>query len=120
MPDTPTNRVDRERLEEIGMGDAEFTREIVQMMIDDGEERVRAIKDAYSQQSWEDVGREAHSLKGAALNVGANDLAKLCATIDDTVRKLKSTIEESSVTEVEAEFQSVRTELESIIASMNA
>jgi HPt (histidine-containing phosphotransfer) domain-containing protein len=72
MSESAGQRIDRARLEEIGMGDMEFTREIIDIMIEDGKERIRAIREAYDQQTWETVGREAHSLKGAALNVGAN------------------------------------------------
>ena len=111
----PDSRIDRERLNEISMGDAEFIREIVQMMIEDGEQRVLAIRAAYTKQEWEMLGREAHSLKGAALNVGAKELASLCAAIDDAARKLKSTIKESAVENVEAEFSVVKDELKSII-----
>ena len=114
------NRIDKARLEEIGMGDAEFTRDIINMMIEDGKERIRLIREAYQEQTWDTVGREAHSLKGAALNVGANSLAALCAHIDDTVRKLKSTIEESALEEVEHEFEQVANELNTIVVELNS
>jgi HPt (histidine-containing phosphotransfer) domain-containing protein len=110
MSENTGQRIDRDRLEEIGMGDAEFTREIIDMLIEDG----RLIREAYNQQTWEIVGREAHSLKGAALNVGANSLAQLCATIDDTVRKLKIAIDATQIEQVESEFELVTQELRSI------
>jgi HPt (histidine-containing phosphotransfer) domain-containing protein len=114
MSENTGQRIDRDRLEEIGMGDAEFTREIIDMLIEDGKERIRLIREAYNQQTWEIVGREAHSLKGAALNVGANSLAQLCATIDDTVRKLKIAIDATQIEQVESEFELVTQELRSI------
>ncbi|MBU0691631.1 Hpt domain-containing protein [bacterium] len=120
MADIEGSRVDRSRLEEIGMGDTEFTRDIIQMMIEDGRERIRLIREAYKEQTWETVGREAHSLKGAALNVGANSLAELCASIDNTVRKLKTTIEESMLDEVESEFELVKNELTAIVSELNS
>lgn len=119
MADTNGHKIDRSRLEEIGMGDAEFTRDIINMMIEDGAERIRMIRAAYNDQTWETVGREAHSLKGAALNVGANSLAELCATIDNTVRKLKSTIEASMLDQVESEFELVKQELTTIVSDLN-
>jgi HPt (histidine-containing phosphotransfer) domain-containing protein len=120
MAENSGNRIDRARLEEIGMGDNEFTRDIINMMLEDGVERLRLIREAYQEQTWETVGREAHSLKGAALNVGANTLAELCATIDDTVRKLKSTIEEKMLDKVENEFELVKHELTTIVSELNA
>ena len=113
-------RIDRARLEEIGMGDAEFTREIIEMLIEDGKERIAMIRDAYDHKTWETVGREAHSLKGAALNVGANSLAQLCAAIDDSVRKLKAEIDVSEIDRVETEFKLVTQELLSIVAESNS
>ena len=61
-----------------------------------------------------DVGALAHSLKGAALNIGASNLATLCASIDDTVRKLGLTIEAQRIAELEREFSDVARELNDI------
>ncbi len=120
MAENSDCRVDRARLEEIGMGDDEFTCEIINMMLEDGVERIRLIREAYKDQTWDTVGREAHSLKGAALNVGANGLAELCANIDDMVRKLKTTIEENMLDQVESEFELVKSELSTIVSELNS
>jgi HPt (histidine-containing phosphotransfer) domain-containing protein len=120
MNDGSTERIDRSRLEEIGMGDTTFTLEIIQMMIQDGEARVKAIREACDHQTWDAAGKEAHSLKGSALNVGAFELAKLCAQIDDAARTLKSTVETAMVETVEQEFESVRQQLLQIRSELEA
>ncbi|MCB9365935.1 MAG: Hpt domain-containing protein [Calditrichaeota bacterium] len=106
--------VSRGRLEEIGLGDPSFTVELIDIMLSDGQLRVSKLRDAFDAASFEDVGRIAHSLKGAALNIGAGKLAELCSEIDKTVRKLNETIEAQRVEALEAEFRVVASELSSI------
>lgn len=97
----------RSRLDEIGMGDPVFTSELIDVMLEDGLIRVQRLREAYEADQLEDVGRLAHSLKGAALNIGALPLAALCASVDDSVRKLKETIGRDRVEDIEREFNEV-------------
>lgn len=108
---TISPHVSRSRLDEIGMGDPSFTAELIDIMLDDGNSRVHMLRQAYEAQEMESVGKLAHSLKGAALNVGANALADLCASIDDTARKLRILVEESRIEALEQEFAHVSHEL---------
>ncbi|MBI5058273.1 Hpt domain-containing protein [candidate division KSB1 bacterium] len=101
-------RFNRERLSEAGMGDPEFIRELAQMMLSDGEERVRKLQAAATATDWETAGQIAHSMKGAALTVGAEDLAALCATVDDSVRRLQCTDGAAAIDAIAAEFGAVR------------
>lgn len=112
--------VSRGRLDEIGMGDPSFTVELIEIMISDGGERVQKIRSAFESRRFEDVGKVAHSLKGAALNVGALSLANLCATIDETVRKLNSEITPEHVKTLEEEFKFVADELQQIRSELLA
>lgn len=115
-----TKHVSRGRLDEIGMGDPVFTAELIDIMIEDGLSRVRHIRAAFEAQRMEELGKIAHSLKGAALNVGAAELANLCASIDDTVRKLGQTIEGAKILAVEQEFDDVARELGAIKLELTA
>lgn len=115
-----TKHVSRSRLDEIGMGDPAFTVELINIMLEDGSMRVTQIRAAYEAQRIEEMGKIAHSLKGAALNVGAAELAHLCAFIDDTVRKLGQTIEANSILAVEQEFNDVARELGEIKSELIA
>jgi HPt (histidine-containing phosphotransfer) domain-containing protein len=103
--------VSRARLDEIGMGDPEFTIELIDMMLEDGLKRVEDMARAFAEHRSTDVGRLAHSLKGACLNIGALELASLCASIDETVRKLNETLDSNAVTQVSEEFHAVAEEL---------
>ena len=103
--------IDRARLEEISMGDAEFTIEIIDMALEDFSDRIRSMQSASEEENWEQVGREAHAIKGTALNIGANGLAPLAAGIDDSVRKFKMRIEQGAIDAVQTAFKLVEQEL---------
>ncbi len=103
--------VSRNRLDEIGMGDPSFTAELIDIMLEDGYSRVHMLRQAFDAQEMESVGKLAHSLKGAALNVGANALADLCASIDDTARNLRVLVEAGRIEALEQEFAHVSHEL---------
>ncbi|MCB9368863.1 MAG: Hpt domain-containing protein [Calditrichaeota bacterium] len=110
----------RARLDEIGMGDPSFTVDLIDIMLVDGMERIEKIRASFTTGDCEEVGRTAHSLKGAALNVGALTLATLCAEIDDTVRKLRIAITDDQVDKVEEEFSLVKEELLNIKSELSA
>jgi HPt (histidine-containing phosphotransfer) domain-containing protein len=107
-------------LDEIGMGDPMFTAELIDIMLEDGASKIRNIRSACEAGKHEEVGKLAHSLKGAALNIGAGSLASLCANIDDTVRKLGQLSSAEQVDCVEIEFNVVASELSSIKRELTA
>ena len=115
-----SSHISRARLDEIGMGDPEFTIELIDMMLEDGQKRVEEMQQALAEHRSTDVGRIAHSLKGACLNMGALDLASLCASIDESVRKLNATLDSSVVRQVAEEFRAVSKELVQIKSELAA
>lgn len=115
-----SKHVSRSRLDEIGMGDPAFTAELIDIMLEDGQLRMAKIRAAFDQQQMSDVGAIAHSLKGAALNIGARDLAELCASIDDSVRKVGQAIEAQRISQLEEEFRNVARELHEIRGALTA
>lgn len=112
--------VNRARLDEIGMGDPAFTAEIIEIMLEDGATRVKNIRAACNSGFFEEAGKLAHSLKGAALNVGASELANLCAVIDETVRKRGLPCPDELVGSIEKEFTIVADELNRIKCELSA
>lgn len=106
--------VQRSRLDEIGLGDPDFTIELIDIMLEDGLERTRTLRAAYQAERMAEVAAIAHALKGSALNIGAVTLAQMCAEIDNTVRKLGQMISEQDVAMVEVEFSIVADELTTI------
>jgi HPt (histidine-containing phosphotransfer) domain-containing protein len=52
----------------------------------DSQVQIDAIAEAVSQTDADRVRRQAHGLKGACINLGANDLAELCGRLEDLGR----------------------------------
>lgn len=117
---TSSPHVSRGRLDEIGMGDPVFTAELIDIMLEDGTLRVQKIRAACHAGYQEEVGKLAHSLKGAALNVGALALANLCASIDESVRKLGTPCTGEQIGLLEQEFADVAHELSQIKGELTA
>lgn len=70
--------VDLDILREVTDDDAAFERELLQMFATDCAERLTRLERAVEAQDDEAIRREAHTIKGAAANVGAEQL-RLCA-----------------------------------------
>ena len=117
---TSIPHVSRGRLDEIGMGDPMFTAELIDIMLEDGALRVQKIRAASLAENQEEIGKLAHSLKGAALNVGALELANLCAIMDEAVRKLGTACTSEQIKHLEQEFTDVATELMQIKSELTA
>jgi len=117
---TTSDNVQRARLDEIGLGDPEFTIELIDIMLEDGAERVRQMRAAFAAEQITELGRVAHALKGSALNIGAIALAGLCAEIDNSIRLTGAKVSESKISEVEAAFAGASAELSSIKQELSA
>lgn len=111
-------RLNLEQLREMGMGDAEFIRELADMMVDDSRTRLENMKQAHQQQDWQALGKEAHSLKGAALNVGAEVLAEMCAEAEKTARYDGNPVSLEAIQAIAAELEFTASELNRVISEM--
>ncbi len=70
-------------LKELGDGDdGSFFEEIVNLYEDQAQELINAISKLYSSGEYLEMGKTAHTLKGASLNVGAKLFADLCKKIE--------------------------------------
>ena len=67
------------------MGDA--LAEVVESFLDDGRERLGRMRDELAADNGEQLQRAAHSLKGAAANLGLSALSEACARLDDNTRQ---------------------------------
>ncbi len=61
--------------------------EIVDMFVDEMPGRVTALKTEYDASNWEQLGRLAHQLKGAAGSYGFGQITTFAATLEQAVRK---------------------------------
>lgn len=98
--------VDRNRLREATLDDAEFMGELVEVYLTDAASQLAALEKAIASADWEATGKTAHRLRGASSNVGAQELARLCADLE--VRSSQGlAVEESSGEGLRGEFERV-------------
>ncbi len=78
--------MDWDRLDEISGGDREFETTLAGVYMDEQETTLAALGEGARQADWPGVSRAAHSLKGAASNIGAAPLARLAAKLEAAAR----------------------------------
>jgi DNA-binding response OmpR family regulator len=64
-----------------------FATQLIDQFVEEASGRVRTLDDAAARGDLAAVGRAAHSLRGAAQTIGAHRLGKLCAEIEDQLRR---------------------------------
>jgi histidine phosphotransfer protein HptB len=74
--------VDISRLNEISDGDSEFENELILMFLEDCPQRFTTLQGAVTLMNWELIRKEAHGLKGASGNMGANQMQFLAAAVE--------------------------------------
>ncbi len=72
-----------QQLSEVGNGDQEFVKEIIRMYLNQLPELITAIKESVSKGNSENLRLNAHSLKGASLNIGAGMMADICKFLEE-------------------------------------
>lgn len=77
--------------------------------------QIDAIDTAVSSADAECVRRQAHGLRGACINLGANDLAELCERIEEFGRIGDCATARTLVPALRREFESLRATLAGII-----
>lgn len=85
---------------------------LLQVFIEDSDQRLRALKTA---QSGNDLRELAHGFKGASSNIGAMSLSDLCFQIERTPYDSGDDGLKSTLREIETEYHTVRSLLQSII-----
>ena len=64
------------------LDDAEATEQVWDMLSESTDERLDQLTQARERKDREEVRRLAHALKGSALQCGAPDLGRFCATVE--------------------------------------
>ncbi len=67
-------------------GDPELLLDLIQMFLEDGPQKVRAVVDAVGTGDFEAAERAAHSLKGSSGNLGARLLQHTCEALQQSTR----------------------------------
>jgi HPt (histidine-containing phosphotransfer) domain-containing protein len=69
-------------LKEIAAADSDMMAELLSLFIDDSTARLQTLAGASFRQDFKVIRAQAHSLKGSALQMGAANLASLCAALE--------------------------------------
>ena len=75
--------------------DPELYRELLALFIDNSQKELAELRDALSRQDFTRVSRLAHSVKGAAVNLGLNEIAGQAESLEKAGNSLDYTKIES-------------------------
>ena len=101
--------VDLKPLRELTGGDSDFEREIIDLFLDDTALRLGRLKEAVAGGNSTEVEAEAHSIKGASANMGAEHFRKLAQTLEFKGKKDASPEgAEQVLADLESEFENVK------------
>jgi HPt (histidine-containing phosphotransfer) domain-containing protein len=78
--------LDRGRLRDLTDGDADFERELLETFVASARVLMAQLRAGLMARNAVAVGKEAHSLKGVCLNVGATSFAKFAAEVEMAAR----------------------------------
>lgn len=106
--ETAMTALDKDAIQEVWDGDMETFAEIGRIFVDELTWRVPGLSDPANDQ----IEHHAHSLKGAASNVGATELSRLAAELEEMARTGQTHRYTSLVSRIETEADAVRSALE--------
>jgi HPt (histidine-containing phosphotransfer) domain-containing protein len=109
--------VDLDILREVTDGDAAFERELLQMFATDCAERLTRLERAVEAQDDEAIRREAHTIKGAAANIGAEQLRRCALDLERAGGAQKYDFARQCFSELRTAFDEVRLFIERYLAS---
>ena len=110
--DTEHLPVDLSRISRTTGGDLDVELELLRIFLEQTDEKLRSVETALSAKDYGQIREDAHSIKGASANVGADRLRELAASLEGRMKNGEHTQAEAMVSEVIAEFARVRAYLE--------
>lgn len=106
--DTGKPPVDLARLERTTAGDVEVERELLRIFVEQTDEKMKTLDRSLTAADYEQIGEEAHSLKGASANVGADHLRELASSLEAGMKNGEHDRAHELVEEVRKEYVRVR------------
>ncbi len=97
-------------------GEPDVLKEVLQLFLDDVPVRIERLRAAWQAGNAVEMQRAAHSLKGSAGNIGANDLLAVCRVLDDRSKSGDLSNLPELVASLDAEFARVEAEIQRLIA----
>jgi len=104
--------VDMKHLQEITGGDSEFEREITELFLKDTGEHLSWLKKAIDEGNATALEMEAHTIKGAGVNIGADKFGELALALERAGKSGSLEGAQDKLTVLEEEFQRVKDFLE--------
>lgn len=81
---------------------------LLETYLRDSQLQYQRIDEAWKRQSMDEMRRSAHSLKGSSANIGAEQLAALCAELESKAKESDQTRMAAAVDAVSVELAAVR------------
>jgi two-component system, sensor histidine kinase and response regulator len=106
--------INPDRIFEITNGDKELEEELLSLFLEQAPAIINRLEIAVNKKDWEAVSMEAHTLKGASGNIGANKLSLLSQNLEAGIKDPKQQL--NAVTHLQAlsdEMKVINTYLES-------
>jgi HPt (histidine-containing phosphotransfer) domain-containing protein len=110
--------LDLERLEEAFEDDTTGIADLLDMALETGAKHRRALEAGLAAGDTEIVRRAAHSIKGSAGNIGANDVMRLAAELDERARAGDLSDARARVDAISAAYDRVAGEVRAYRASV--
>ncbi len=86
---------------------SEMLENFITIFLDDTRARIDRMRPLAEKSALAELGREAHALKGSCSNMGANELAKLCAQLEEQAESGNRMNLESLVEQLEITFSTL-------------
>jgi PAS domain S-box-containing protein len=106
--------VDVNALHELTGGDAEFERELIETFVASGDQCLKEILEAVRCSDFETLGKRAHALKGASVNIHAHRLAAAASNLEIAARSNSLREIGGLVRQVKESLQAVNVQLRKV------
>ena len=103
--------INLQRLRDVAMEDNEFMIELVDLFLDDMPEQLDWLRSAIEQAGTNLTAKAAHRIKGAAGNVGADGLSRICGELEQSSRTAETASSQQALEQIEREWGRVRDDL---------
>ncbi len=104
----PGKPVELDRLQEICCGDKEFERELIEVFLSDSLERIQTMESALNEKNVEVFRIQAHSIKGASANAGAETMTSIARSMEKAETDGEDHEVQQLLKEMKQEYENVR------------
>ncbi len=100
--------IDIERLYQTSGGDAEFEKELLELFIEDTQPHLANLTRALAEKDFDRLQMEAHYIKGASINMGANMMHSLALQLELAAKQANLDSAGTFNTKLVAAFEAVK------------